>query len=72
MIIVICKLFKDDKTGRGELGVDHAMDADTLEPVIVPCGHPHSIGAVFDFKIGEYVIYTNKNEIIPASERRWS
>jgi len=43
-------------TGRKELLVSHGINADTDSVVILPQIHPHSLGAVFNPVIGEYVI----------------
>ncbi len=59
MIIVITSKEWDGKTGRMELIVSHGINSTTDKTVILPPETPETLGAVFDSKIGEYVLPSN-------------
>lgn len=56
MIIVIVIEERNERTGRMQKVVSHGIDEATGQTVIMSCGTPESVGAVFDHDIGEYVI----------------
>lgn len=60
MIILTCGDFdiydKYGKTGKTEFVASHGYDTETGKTVIVSNDHPRVLGAVFDTKIGEWVI----------------
>lgn len=54
MIYLICDWFRNENTGQMEYLIDYAVDSN-LQPVIMPCVHPASVGAV---KLdGEWVLF---------------
>ena len=56
MIIVICTMEKDPKTGKPRKIVSHGIDHATGKSVCLSCEAPEDIGAVFDPEFGEYVL----------------
>lgn len=57
MIIVITTLEQDQDTKMESLVASHGVSADTGRTVILSNEHPSRLGAVFNSRIGEYVIY---------------
>jgi hypothetical protein len=57
MIIVYTTKEKNSHTGRTEIIVSHGIDTNTGKLVIMPSEPIHFIGAVFDKRIGKYVLH---------------
>jgi hypothetical protein len=56
MILVITIKEVNEKSGNLELIVSHGVNLVTDEIVILQQVHPSLIGAIFDYKLGEYVL----------------
>lgn len=61
MIILVCdwfNIYRDGiPTGEKEYVASHGIDVDTGRHVIVQCIPPQRLGAKYDSKIGEWILY---------------
>lgn len=55
-IIVIVVRERNPKTHQMELVVSHGVEPDSGKNIVMSCGSPASVGAVYDSDIGEYVL----------------
>lgn len=55
--MIIVETFLSEETGRKEILVSHGVNTETGKIVTMPNLTPKQIGAVFDEKIGYYVLY---------------
>jgi len=56
MVMLIVNREEDPGNGRLQLVVSHGIDMETDEVVVMPPVHPRETGAMFDMRLGEWVL----------------
>jgi hypothetical protein len=62
MVIVIVNKEVNPDTGRLEEVVSHGVDTRTGRLVVMPQLSPTAVGAVFDLKVGEFVLREDRDD----------